>query len=150
METGCSYVYFALKGDDFDTDEVTNRLNITPTDSWRKGDKGFYKSAVAFAMWRLCTDKGKDYLHINNLVDEIVSKLYGKIDIINDLKRLYQLNSVLEIVLYIDTNEDNSTPALGHDLRTIEFLYRTETTTDVDIYRFNSTLNETNENAYKI
>ena len=43
METGNSYVYFALTGDNFDTDEVTNRLGITPTDSWRKGDKGKYK-----------------------------------------------------------------------------------------------------------
>lgn len=147
METGSSYVYFALKGDRFDTDEVTNRLGITPSDSWRKGDKGFYKTAVEFAMWRLSTDKGKEYIQIDNLVDEIVSKLYDKIEIINDLKRQFQLDSVLEIVLYIDTNEDNSTPALGHDLRTIEFLYRTGTTTDIDIYRFNSAINETNENA---
>lgn len=147
METGSSYVYFALTGDNFDTDEVTNRLGITPTDSWRKGDKGFYKSAVEFAMWRLSTDKGKEYIQIDNLVDEIVSKLYDKIEIINDLKRQFQLNSVLEIILYIDTNEDNSTPALGHDLRTIEFLYRTGTTTDIDIYRFNSGSDETNEKA---
>jgi hypothetical protein len=147
METGSSYVYFALKGDSFDTDEVTKRLGITPTDSWRKGDKGFYKSAVEFAMWRLSTDKGKEYIQIDNLVDEIVSKLYDKIKIINDLKRQFQLDSVLEIVLYIDTNEDNSTPALGHDLRTIEFLYRTGSTTDVDIYRFNSTIEKTNGNT---
>ena len=138
METGSSYVYFALKGDNFDTDEVTNRLGITPTNSWRNGDKGFYKPAVEFAMWRLATDKGKEYIQIDNLVDEIVSKLYDKIEIFNDLKRQYKLDSVLEIVLYIDTNEDNSAPALGHDLKTIEFLYRTGTNTDVDIYRFNS------------
>jgi hypothetical protein len=145
METGSSYVYFALKGDNFDTDDVTNRLGITPTDSWRKGDKGFYKSAVEFAMWRLAIDKGKEYLQIDNLVDEIVSKLFDKVEIINDLKRQFKLDSVLEIVLYIDTNEDNSTPALGHDLRTIEFLYKTGTMTDIDIYRFNSGLDETNE-----
>ncbi len=144
METGSSYVYFALKGDSFGTDEVTNRLGITPTDSWRKGDKGFYKTAVEFVMWRLSTDKGKEYIQIDNLVDEIVSKLYDKIEIINDLKRQFQLDSVLEIVLYIDTNEDNSTPALGHDLRTIEFLYRTGTTTDIDIYRFNSAYDKAN------
>ncbi len=141
METGNSYVYFALKGDSFDTDEVTNRLGIKPTDSWRKGDKGFYKSAVEFAMWRLSTDKGKEYIQIDNLVDEIVSQLYDKIEIINDLKKQFKLDSVLEIVLYIDTNEDNSTPALGHDLKTIEFLYKTNTTTDIDIYRFNSAKN---------
>jgi hypothetical protein len=147
METGSSYVYFALKGDDFDTDDVTNRLGITPTDAWRKGDKGFYKSTVEFAMWRLATDKGKEYIYIENLVSEIVSKLFDKIEIINELKRQFKLDSVLEIVLYIDTNEDNSTPALGHDLRTIEFLYRTGTTTDIDIYRFNSDSDETNKNA---
>ena len=141
METGNSYVYFALKGDSFDTVEVTNRLGINPTDSWRKGDKGFYKSTVEFAMWRLSTDKGKEYIQIDNLVDEIVSQLYDKIEIINDLKKQFKLDSVLEIVLYIDTNKDNSTPALGHDLKTIEFLYRTSTTTDIDIYRFNSAKN---------
>jgi hypothetical protein len=147
METCNSYVYFALTGDNFDTDEVTNRLGITPTDSWRKGDKGKYKPIIEFASWKLSTDKGQEYILIDKLVDEIISKLFDKIEIINDLKRQFQLNSVLEIVLYIDTNEDSSTPALGHDLRTIEFLYRTGTTTDVDIYRFNSAINETNENA---
>ena len=144
METGSSYVYFALTGDNFDTGEVTSRIGISPTDSWRKGDKGKYKPVLEFASWRLSTDKGKEYIQIDNLVDEIVSKLYDKIEIINDLKRQFQLDSVLEIVLYIDTNEDNSTPALGHDLRTIEFLYRTGSTTDVDIYRFNSAYDETN------
>lgn len=147
METGNSYVYFALTGDNFDTDEVTNRLGITPTDSWRKGDKGQFKPILGFTSWRLATDKGQEYLQIDKLVDEIISKLFDKIEIINDLKRQFKLNSVLEIVMYIDTNEDSSTPALGQDLRTIEFLYRTGTTTDVDIYRFNSAINETNGNA---
>lgn len=147
MESGSSYVYFALTGDNFDTDEVTSKIDISPTDSWRKGDKGKYKPILEFASWRLSTDKGQEYIQIDKLVDEIVSKLFDKIEIINDLKRKFQLDSVLEIVLYIDTNEDSSTPALGHDLRTIEFLYRTGTTTDIDIYRFNSAINETNENA---
>lgn len=145
METGSSYVYFALTGDDFDTDEVTKRMDITPTDSWRKGDKGKHKPILEFASWQLSTDKGKEYYDIDNLVDEIVSKLYDKMEIINDLKRQFQLDSVLEIVLYIDTNEDNSTPSLAHDLKTIEFLFRTGTTTEVDIYRFNSASDETNE-----
>jgi hypothetical protein len=37
----------------------------------------------------------------------------------------YNLESVLEIVMYIDTDEKQSTPVLGHDLKVIEFLYRT-------------------------
>lgn len=147
METHNSYVYFALTGDDFDTDKVTSSLGITPTDSWRKGDKGQFKPILEFACWRMSTDKFLQNLQIDILVNEIVSKLFEKIGIINDLKRQFQLDSVLEIVLYIDTNEDNSTPVLGHDLRTIEFLYRTGTTTDVDIHRFNSAKNEIDENT---
>ena len=38
----------------------------------------------------------------------------------------------------VDTNPDQSTPSLGHDLETIGFLYKTRTKTDIDIYRFNS------------
>jgi hypothetical protein len=90
METGNSYVYFALTGDNFDTDEVTNRLGITPTNSWRKGDKGTYKPVLEFSTWKLSTDKGKEYINIDNLVDEIVSKLFDKIEIINDLKSQFQ------------------------------------------------------------
>lgn len=144
METGNSYVYFSLKGDNFDPKEITKRIGISPSDSWRKGETGKYKSAVEFAKWSLSTDKGKEYLQIDNLVDEIVSKLYDKIETINDLKRQFKLDSVLEIVLYIDTNEDVSTPALGYDLKAIEFLYRTQTKTDVDMYRFNSAIEESN------
>jgi hypothetical protein len=34
-----SYVYFALKGDDFDPQVVTNKLGIEPTANWKAGDK---------------------------------------------------------------------------------------------------------------
>ena len=77
---------------------------------------------------------------VDRLVDEVINKLFDEIEIINELKSQFKLDSILEIVMYIDTNEEQSTPALGYDLKTIEFLYRTQTTTDVDIYRFNSAL----------
>jgi hypothetical protein len=50
------------------------------------------------------------------------------------LKEHYR-NLPLKIVLDIDIHPDKSTPAIGHDLNTIDFLYRTLTITDVDIYR---------------
>ncbi len=84
---------------------------------------------------------------VDRLVDEVIGQLFDKIEIINELKNQFNLDSVLEIVMYVDTNEEQSTPALGHDLKTIEFLYRTQTKTDVDIYRFNSANNETEKNA---
>lgn len=134
-----SYVYFLLSGDDFDPNIVTHRLGIAPTDTWKKGDKGRFKPILEYAGWRLSTDKSQESLCIDDLLKEIVDKLFDKIEVVNDLKRQFQLVSTLEIVLYIDTNEARSTPALGYDGRTIEFLYKTGTTTDIDMYRFNTT-----------
>lgn len=138
MEKSDTYVYFALNGNDFDPQVLTDKLGIIPTSAWKKGDKGKYKPSLSFSHWELSTEKGKEYIMVDRLVDEIVQRLYDKIDSINELKNQYALDSVLEIVLYIDTNDEKTTPALGHDLKTIEFLYLTQTRTDVDIYRFNS------------
>ena len=138
MEAFNSYVYFALSGDDFDPKTITGKIGIEPTTSWRKGDKGKYNGNWKYSCWQLSTEKGKEYYEIDKLVDEIITKLIDKVDIINELKKDLHLDSTLEIVLDVDTNPDKPTPALGHDLKTIEFLYRTKTITDVDIYRFNS------------
>ena len=137
-----SYVYFALKGDDFDPKDITNRLNIEPTQACRKGDKGQYVEKQNFSTWQLSTEKGKEYIEIDKLVTEIVKKLIDKIEIIIELKKELKLESVLEIVLYVDTNPDQSTPAIGHDLETINFLYMTQTITDIDIYKFDSKIEE--------
>ncbi|MFB6320845.1 DUF4279 domain-containing protein [Saccharicrinis sp. FJH54] len=138
MEKSESYVYFALKGDDFDPHLITERIGIKPTSSFQKGDKGEYNPKLKFSCWKLSTERGKEPIEIDNLVTEIIDQLFDKIELINALKKELNLNSVLEIVLEIDTNPEKSTPALGHDLKTIEFLHRTRTITDVDIYRYNS------------
>jgi len=138
-----TYVYFALTGGEFDTQIATERLGIVPTEKWNKGDIGKYKQTLGYSCWKLSSQKGKKYIMIDSLVDEVVGLLFDKIEIINELKNKFELDSVLEIVMYIDINEEQSTPALGHDLKTIEFLHRTQTRTDVDIYRFNSANNET-------
>jgi hypothetical protein len=64
--------------------------------------------------------------------------LENKIDTINGLKKEFGLESVLEMVLYVDTNPNETTPTIGHDFNTIDFLYKTRTKTDVDIYKFDS------------
>lgn len=105
-----TYVYFSLVGDNFNPAIITDKLEIIPTEAWQRGDKG------------------KEYLNIDKLVSEVVNKL----------KQELHLDSVLQIVLDIDTNPEQSTPSLGHDLETINFLYKTQTKTDIDIYRFDS------------
>ena len=134
-----SYVYFALKGDRFDPADVTTRLGVAPTRTWRKGDPTPYGNRqFQYSGWELSTAKGTEPLDIDRLVTEIVGQLHDRTGAIVAVKEQFGLESVLEIVLYVDVNEQAFTPALGHDLRTIDFLYHTRTITDVDIYRYDS------------
>jgi hypothetical protein len=134
-----SYVYFALKGDAFDPAEVTARLGVVPAQTWQKGEPtGCGNRQWQYSGWKLSTAKGADPLDIDRLVAEIVDQLQDRTAAIVAVKEQFGLESVLEIVLYVDVNEETSTPALGHDLRTVDFLYHTRTVTDVDIYRYDS------------
>lgn len=138
MELNNSHVYFTLKGDNFDPKIVTERIGIEATESWKKGEKGKYNPKLEFSCWKFSTSKEKESIEIEKLVNEIVEELFDKIEIINELKNQFQLDSTLEIVLDIDINPENPTPVLGHELKTIEFLYKTKTKADIDIYRFDS------------
>ncbi|MEQ9102859.1 MAG: DUF4279 domain-containing protein [Cyclobacteriaceae bacterium] len=137
MHQSNSYAYFAFKGDNFDPNHVTSLLGIEPTDSWRFGESGKYIQQQKYSCWQL-RSTSDELLYMDNLVNEVVSRLSGKIELIKKLKEQYSLDTVLEIVMYIDINEEESTPFLGHSIDVIDFLYRTRTTTDLDIYRYNS------------
>ena len=102
-------VYFALKGDNFDSKEITNRLNIEPTESWQKGNVGKYNPSLKNSAWILSTEIGKEYIDIEKLINEVLSKLDNKIDIINELKNEFDLTLSTEpskIKLDLETSEE--------------------------------------------
>ncbi|MGB5927266.1 MAG: DUF4279 domain-containing protein [Cyclobacteriaceae bacterium] len=99
QEKSNSYVYFALKGGDFDPEIITEQLEIEPSNSWRKGDKGTYKPRMDFSSWELSTEKGKEPILIDKLVTNLVNALFDKIETINRLKKEMTLNSVCKLPL---------------------------------------------------
>lgn len=133
-----SYAYFVLHGDDFDPDEVTQRLKLTPTKKYRKGEKGEYIPITRHSHWSYSSEQKEGAIDIDELVLQAIEKFVGKEEEILSIKEEYNLSSTLEIVLWIDMNEETSTPYIGHDLKVIDFLHKTRTKTDVDIYRYNS------------
>jgi len=133
-----SYAYFVLEGQGFDPNEITNYLNTKPSEKKRKGKKGKYIPKLKYTSWECTSQKLVGQLNINFLVNQVLAKLRGKEKDIVLLKEKLKLTSVLRIVLWIDIDEEKSTPYIGHDLPTIEFLHKTQTTTDIDIYRYNS------------
>ena len=134
-----SYAWFDFRGENLEPAEITARLGIEPTEAWKKGDKhrnGFHYRR--FSLWCWASTRGQEPIWIDKLVDEVIDKFQNKVEAINEIKQLFGLESTLQIILYVDTNQNSSTPALAHDLRTIVFLYRNQSTTDVDIYRYDS------------
>ena len=85
MEELNSRVYFALFGDNFSPELITDTINLKPTESWQKGDKGKYNNELQSSAWILSTDKKGAQEHIPDLMHEIVDQLFDKIEIVNNL-----------------------------------------------------------------
>ncbi|MBP6656033.1 MAG: DUF4279 domain-containing protein [Propionivibrio sp.] len=129
-------VYFALKGDDFDPDAFTIQSGLTPTKVYRKGEPGKYVEEYKFGLWEISTGRiANDVLLIDELADQLISRIEGSADCIASAVAESGLYAVLEVVLYISMDEELSTPALGFSSKTIAFLHRVGAEIDVDIYR---------------
>jgi len=126
-------VYFSLYGEDFPIDEVTVRLKVRPTETYKKGDiipnrsTNRYRSETS---WDLGTDY-QDSLDVNKQLQEIIDKLQNKSSTINEMKDAYSLECKFFIVIII---ENGNTPALYLDKEIIKFAASIEAEFDVDLY----------------
>jgi hypothetical protein len=84
--------------------------------------------------WKYQINAGQDIdleTHLEKLIDIFESKL----DTISTLKEQLQLETRLQFVIDIDINPDSSTPYFGLNKRTIDFLSKTGTEVDFDLYK---------------
>jgi len=133
LKTNC-YTYFTIKGN-FDPKHITSLLKLFPSNSWAIGDKrkagdGYYD----FALWEYgrC-DKYEIDIEIQCL--KTIAELRRKVEVLQRIKQIYDVDYVLEIVPSIYVNEIS--PALGFGKDVIEFCYLTETYIDIDLYTYN-------------
>jgi hypothetical protein len=126
-------VYFSLFGDEFPINKVTERLGITPTETYKRGDLIPNRS---FAHYRKETswDLGTVYtvsLDVNDQLQQILDKLQDKSSIINEIKENYSIECKFFIVIRI---EKGNTPALYLKKDIIKFASSIEAEFDVDLY----------------
>ena len=124
-----NYLYFSFYAEFFDTDIVTNVLKLEPTSVMIKKDP-----VPKSTSWKYRIDAGSDIdleIHIEKLIDIFENK----IDKINLLKEKLKLETRLQFVIDIDINPDSSTPYFGLNKRTIDFLARTKTEVEFDLYK---------------
>jgi len=124
-------VYFALKGDNFDPDEVTRRTGLVPTVVKFKADP-----IPKCSSWVLSSGKVKDdLLDIYEMAAKVVKPLANIVAQIKSVKEQYDLRAVLQVVLWISADENVPTPAIGFDEDVTAFLGTIGASIDIDTYR---------------
>nr|WP_285849313.1 DUF4279 domain-containing protein [Niallia taxi] len=126
-------VYFSLFGEEFPIEEITERLEITPTETYKKGDLIPNRSIPLYRK-ETSWDLGTGYqvsLNVNNQLQKIIIKLKNKASIINEIKDAYSVDCKFFIVVKI---EEGNTPGLYLDKEIIKFASSIEAEFDVDLY----------------
>jgi hypothetical protein len=124
-----NYLYFSFDAEFFDIDIVTKELELEPTSVMIKKDPGPKSTS-----WSYRIDAGSDIdleIHLEKLIEIFENKVFE----INQLKEKLNLETRLQFVIDIDINPDSSTPYFGLNKRIIDFLGKTGTQVDFDLYK---------------
>ncbi|RHW74561.1 DUF4279 domain-containing protein [Colwellia sp. RSH04] len=135
MATNEGRVYFSLDGDDFEPDDVTAFLGMSPTSVKRKGSKVPNK-IPAKNSWELSTENVvNDYIDVFAMAESITDTLVPIKDKLKSVIESYNLVPRFEVVLWFSVNEEHSTPAIGFEPSTIKFLGEIGAFIDIDTYK---------------
>lgn len=136
-----NYLYFSFDAEYFDTGKVTEELNIEPTSVMIKKE-----SVPKSTSWEYRIDAGNE-IDLEKRLEQLIEILEPKIAVINGLKEKFILTTRVQFVINIDINPDSSTPYFGLNKKTIDFLYKTGTEVDYDLYKADTIglLNNLNE-----
>ncbi|MBZ8182596.1 DUF4279 domain-containing protein [Oscillatoria salina] len=135
MDTNECYVYFALDGEDFEPNDVTDYLNIKPTSVRRKGERvaGIIHRSSS---WKLSTQKIiNEIIYVDEMASEVIKILKPKINQINEIAEKLNLSARLEVVLWITTDDTQTTPAISFNVNNLKFLSNVNAYIDIDTYR---------------
>lgn len=124
-----NYVYFSFYAEEFDMNIITKIMGIEPTSVKSKEVPVPIQSS-----WNYRIDAGSD-IDLASYIDGLIDIFESKVETINQLKSDFHLESIVFLVIDIDFNPESSTPYFGLNKRTIDFLYKTKTTIDFDLYK---------------
>ena len=123
--------YFALHGTGFDPDEVTRLVGLEPTSIRREA-----LPIPKHSSWNVSSGKiENDIIDVYDMSSALVSRLSPHTEKIASVKQQLGLEAVLQVVLWITTDESKSTPAIGFESEVISFLNAVGASIDIDTYR---------------
>ena len=124
-----NYLYFSFDAEYFDTKKITEELNIEPTSVMIKKEP-IPKSTA----WKYKITAGTD-IDLETYLKKLIDIFEPKMEIINEIKGKYDLTTRIQFVIDIDINPESSIPYFGLNKRTVEFLAKTGTEVDFDLYK---------------
>lgn len=128
------YTYFKIVGN-FNPDDISALLSLTPEKTCRIGDLRRNGTKYDFALWEIGRCAEYD-IEVENQMRKTIAPLQDKIPLLNQIRREYDVSFILEIVPTIYVNGIN--PHLAPSLDVIDFCYETRTEIDIDMYIYNS------------
>ncbi len=124
-----NYLYFSFDAEYFETEKITKELNIEPTSVIIKKEPVPKSTA-----WKYRIDAGNE-INLEIDLEKLIKTFESKTEIINVLKAKYNLTTRIQFVIDIDINPEASTPSFGLNKKAIDFLSKTGTEVDFDLYK---------------
>ena len=135
IENGAGFIAHA--NSDFDPDYITEKLNINPYETKRKGTpRKNGHGTYSFSAWTACF-QAEPVLDAEEQCNIIVRRLKNKIPLLLEIKDEFDVTYCINIVPHIYNEE---TPALVINKEVIEFCYLTGTEIGIDLFVYDKEL----------
>ena len=131
MEKTNMMVELLIKGDNFQAEFITKRLNLKPSKCFSRGDAiGGKDTKREFSLWQISTgyEESRD---IEKQLSKIFNLMKDKVVQLNEIKNEFNPTIVVGIVASI---YDNETPSIFFDRWFINFLNSIHAVIDIDLY----------------
>jgi hypothetical protein len=131
---------FHFNDDDFDVNEITKRLGVTPTTVFNKGDEDGINPQTGeklyhgYREWELATEYKTTY-DASDVIDEIIEKIKHSVKEIIKLQKEYNIECSMCVVTNV---EGQTQPSLFLSREHIAFLHSINAAIDFDQYWYGS------------
>ena len=144
MDKNSCYTYFRIVGD-FDPETITDMLQLTPYETWKKGEKiknrnnNLIHDSSSWIFGK-CDTYFEDFSHmLFYQINEAMYPFLDKIEVLKQIKKSYDVTFYFEIVPTIYDN--SSSTYFNLPIEVIDFCHETGTEIDIDYYLLPSTEN---------
>lgn len=126
-----AYTYFIVFGEEFSPIELTNQINITPSDFGVKGEKRKSGAVLKESFWKYQLSKTDALEGIDKSLINLLEVFNDKVNLLKDFILKNKLESKCFVVIESQNGESN-----GVDLPPdfIEFLHKLSASVEIDVY----------------